>query len=130
VSPVVLPALQEVDFGEWTGRAFEDLAIEPRWQHFNRDRGASVVPGGEQLQATQQRIVRTWLMLSHSHEGQCIAMVSHAELIRCALLRFMHQSLDDYDALTIAPASVSEVRIRKRSVFVTIATHGQVFPTT
>ena len=38
-----VPALEEVDFGEWTGRAFVELADDPNWGAWNSARAAAIV---------------------------------------------------------------------------------------
>src|SRR5829696_2244555 len=39
--------LNEVDFGEWTGMAFDELNRRGEWAAFNRRRSAMAIPGGE-----------------------------------------------------------------------------------
>src|SRR4051812_21792007 len=43
----IAPELDEVDFGEWTGRSFDQLDGDPLWSQFNRDRALTRIPGGE-----------------------------------------------------------------------------------
>src|SRR5438445_13591446 len=38
-------ALQEIDYGDWTGCALEDLARLPDWRRFNSFRGGTRPPG-------------------------------------------------------------------------------------
>jgi broad specificity phosphatase PhoE len=40
-----------------------------------------------------------------------IALVTHADLIRFALLHYLSRTLDAYDSLTIDPASVTVVTL-------------------
>ncbi len=39
------PGLNEMNFGEWTGRSVEELREHPRWRAFNERRSATRVPG-------------------------------------------------------------------------------------
>src|SRR5215207_4417571 len=49
--------LHEVDFGDWTGRTFQELDDVEAWQAFNRHRAAAVIPRGESPALVQERIV-------------------------------------------------------------------------
>ena len=104
-------ALTEMDFGAWTGKSFAELSASPDWQAFNSDRCHACPPGGEPLVEVQRRIVEELVGLSRQHAGQVIAVVTHAELIRCAIASFEGCSLDDVRALEISPAHVSTVGI-------------------
>src|SRR5947209_5293774 len=41
------PALDEIDYGEWTGRSFASLADDSGWIGWNAERGRIRPPGGE-----------------------------------------------------------------------------------
>jgi hypothetical protein len=43
----VARGLDELDFGDWTGRSLDSLEPEPLWQAFNAARGDTRIPGGE-----------------------------------------------------------------------------------
>src|SRR3546814_3714337 len=47
--PEIIPALDEIDFGEWSGRAFESLKDSDDWRRWNETRGQSRPPGGERI---------------------------------------------------------------------------------
>jgi broad specificity phosphatase PhoE len=101
--------LLECDFGEWTGRSFADLDGDPAWQGFNTGRATAVVPGGESAAAVQRRIVSGLAGLAARHAGQTFAVVSHADVLRSAVLHYTSTPLDLYDRFTVDPASVSAV---------------------
>ncbi|MDZ4308105.1 histidine phosphatase family protein [Allopontixanthobacter sp.] len=42
-------AFNEVDFGEWTGRSFGDLARDSRWRMWNGNRAQARAPDGESM---------------------------------------------------------------------------------
>jgi probable phosphoglycerate mutase len=106
------PALNDMDFGDWTGRTLDELADDPAWKSFNGDRGRACPPGGEALQQVQRRVVDELLALSRLHAGEVVAIVTHAEPIRCALAAFSGSSLDDVKAVEIAPGYVSAIGIQ------------------
>src|SRR5207237_7424731 len=49
------PDLNEIDFGEWTGLTFAELAHRDDWRRYNARRDASTIPGGECLLRAQAR---------------------------------------------------------------------------
>jgi broad specificity phosphatase PhoE len=105
------PALEEVDFGDWTGATFQDLAALPLWQQFNRFRATTPIPAGDSLLDVQARIT-TWMARQAStHPGAILLAVTHAEIIRSAVAACAGISLDLALRLEIAPSSVSEIRL-------------------
>jgi broad specificity phosphatase PhoE len=103
----IVPALDELDYGEWTGRAFEDLGGDPQWSNWNTQRGSSHPPGGECMRSLQRRVVGHLEQLRSDHGGEIIVAVSHAEPIRAALLHYSRKELDDFLSIEIDPASIS-----------------------
>ena len=115
----IVPALDELDYGEWTGRSFDDLAGDPRWSRWNGRRGARRPPRGESMRALQRRVVAHLEQLRGDCNAGTIIAVSHAEPIRAALLHYSGRHLDDFLSIEIESASIStlgmdhdEVRIR------------------
>ena len=107
--------LQEVDFGEWTGRTLAELDGRPEWRRFNQSRGSAPVPGGESALQVQSRILAALRRLAATHAGERIAVVSHGDVIRCAALHFAGLPLDDYARIAIDPASVTTIELGARS---------------
>ncbi|MGH9311042.1 MAG: histidine phosphatase family protein, partial [Vicinamibacterales bacterium] len=101
--------LTEIDFGEWTGRTFEELATMSQWQRFNEARSVAAVPGGERAVDAQRRIVRALSTLAERHWGERIAVMTHADMIRYAVLHYTRTSLDLLHEVDIDPASVTTV---------------------
>jgi len=101
--------LNEVDFGDWTGETFAALASDPCWQAFNARRSAAIVPNGERPADVQRRTVMLLTRLAARHPHGIIAVVSHAEVIRSAILWFAGRSLDDFHQVSIDTASVTAI---------------------
>lgn len=112
----VRPALTDVDFGEWTGRTLDDLSNDPDWAYFNRHRTNARPPGGEPLAEVQRRVVNELMKLALPHQGETVAIVTHAEPIRCALAAFSGRTLDDIMNVEISPTCVSAVGITPSGV--------------
>lgn len=100
-------SLLEVDFGEWTGRTFEELDVTPAWREYNSDRLTACAPGGEPMAGVQARIVAALDRLRAIHDTDTVAIVSHAEVIRCAVLHHLGMPLDMFRRIEISPASIT-----------------------
>jgi probable phosphoglycerate mutase len=104
-------AVDEIDLGDWAGRPFSALREEPLWQLWNQARGSTRPPRGESMQELQTRAVNYLYQISSDRPDACIVVVSHAEVIRAALLHVLKLPLDDFWRIEIAPASVSTLII-------------------
>jgi probable phosphoglycerate mutase len=101
--------LQELDYGEWSGRTFDDLRQDPGWHAWNADRSHVRPPSGETLIELQCRMAR-WLDFARErHLGERIAAVSHGEPIKAALIWVLGAPFDALSRFEVAPASVSVV---------------------
>lgn len=107
----IVPALDEIDFGAWTGCAFDALAGDPRWQDWNSARGQARAPGGETMVEAQQRVVGHIERLRELLDGDGAVLVSHCDVIRAALLYFLRLPVDAYSQLDVPPGSVSTVEL-------------------
>ena len=103
--------LQEVDFGDWTGRTFDELAPLSAWQTYNRARASAEIPGGESPRALTARICGALEQIRRMHPCGTVAIVSHAEPIRAAVLAYRGLSLDLFHTTEIEPASITTLRI-------------------
>ena len=105
----VTGALDEIDFGAWTGLTFDALASQPQWHRWNADRLHHQPPGGECMVAVQMRIA-VWLReMAAAHGGETIAAVSHADVIKAACCHVLGLSIDAFGRFDIDPASVTTV---------------------
>jgi broad specificity phosphatase PhoE len=106
-----LDALTEIDFGEWTGRAWDALAGAERWTHFNSFRAGTSPPGGELALHAQARAVGALLELRDAHAAETVVVVSHADVLKAVLGHFLGIPIDLQRRLVLAPASVSALRV-------------------
>jgi probable phosphomutase (TIGR03848 family) len=110
--PVALEeGIQELDYGDWTGRSLEELASSPEWRWYNQHRSSTRIPGGEMLLEAQLRAVETLNRLRCGHRGEVVAVVSHGDIIRSVVAHYAGVHLDVVHRLEISPASVSIVRV-------------------
>jgi broad specificity phosphatase PhoE len=104
--------LNEIDFGNWIGKSFEELEHLEEWRRYNASRSTMWPPGGESMMEVQARASRAVAKIVRRYRGEpevSIAAVSHGDVVRALLLLFLGMPLDHIHRLEIAPASVSEV---------------------
>lgn len=111
LSVEVAHGFNEIDLGEWTGRTFGELEPDPRWQSWNSARALGQAPGGERMQAVQNRVVGALEDIRLGYQGRRVAAVSHADVIKAAICAIIGLSLDRYHAFEVEPASVSSVAL-------------------
>lgn len=111
VLPEPCPALDEIDFGAWTGRDFAELEADPAWHRWNRERGTARPPGGEAMHEVQSRVLRWIESLPSRHSDATIVAVSHGDVIKAALAAHLGLSLDAYWRFDVAPASLSALQL-------------------
>jgi probable phosphoglycerate mutase len=105
----IAEGLDEVDFGEWTGRAFDQLEGDPAWDEWNTSRSIARPPGGESMDEACRRAVAQIQELANGHPDQLIAAVSHCDIIRGLVAYYLGLSLDNLLRFDIDPASVSRI---------------------
>jgi probable phosphoglycerate mutase len=110
--------LDEIDYGDWTGRRFEDLRFDDAWNDWNERRSLCRPPGGESMCEMQGRIVSHIECLCDRYPSGQIILVSHCDVIRAALLHYAGRPLDAYHTFDIAPASVSALHFERQKALV------------
>ena len=103
--------LAELDFGEWTGRTFDEVKTDRRFEQWRSCRSIAAIPGGESWRQVQDRTVGALFDLRRLHPDASVVVVSHGDVIRAALLFVLGMPLDLYGRIEIATASISTVRI-------------------
>jgi broad specificity phosphatase PhoE len=101
----------ELDFGEWTGLTFDQVRADRRWELWRTCRSISAVPGGESMRQVQDRVVNALFDLRQTHPNGTVAIVSHGDVIRAALLFALGMPLDFYSRIEVGLASISTIRI-------------------
>jgi broad specificity phosphatase PhoE len=109
----IAPQLDEIDYGEWTGRTFDDLRSIARWRDFNSLRSCTRIPGGELMIEVQARVLGLMESLCRRHPAMTVALVSHADVIRGGLAHCLGMPLDLVLRLEISPASISVVAMEQ-----------------
>jgi broad specificity phosphatase PhoE len=108
--------LDEIDFGTWTGRSFEELDARDDWQRFNEMRSVTRAPDGESMLDVQSRALRAVETIRLRHPAGMCAVVSHGDVLRSLVAHLAGIPLELCQRLEISPASVSVVRIGEREI--------------
>lgn len=111
VAVEMAPAINEIDFGSWTGARFDELQDDPAWRQWNEARGSACPPDGEAMVAAQARAVAYVEHVAAKHAGSAIALVSHCDIIRATIAHYLGLSLDNLLRFDIDPASVSRLLV-------------------
>jgi broad specificity phosphatase PhoE len=101
------PAMDEIDFGSWSGRTFAELDRDPAWRRWNEKRSMACTPAGEDIEKVQARAMAHLRELQQHFAARTVAIVTHAEIVRSLVLRAMNAPIDDYHRIEISPASLT-----------------------
>jgi broad specificity phosphatase PhoE len=105
----IAQGLNEVDFGDWTGKSLAELDPLPEWKRFNTHRSETRIPGGEGIGEVLSRSQAELASMEQVHSGPAalVAVISHGDVLRAIVASALGMSLDRMQRLELAPASVS-----------------------
>ncbi len=118
----IVSAFDEIDMGRWTGMEFARLAADPRWRQWNERRGSTSPPEGESMAALQKRVVQHIELLRL--EERPIAIASHAEPIRAAVMHYLGIPLDLFHSIEVDPGSISTITFEGDRAIVSRVNYG------
>jgi broad specificity phosphatase PhoE len=104
-------ALDEVDFGAWSGNDFETLERDPSWRRWNSLRSISRTPAGESMLDVEVRVTRLIEALAARHDEGGVVLVSHADVIKAAVCHVLGLPIDAWPRFEVAPASITTLVI-------------------
>lgn len=104
-------ALDEIDFGEWSGKTFTELETAAAWQRWNEARHLARTPAGETIADVAKRVLGLMEELRQQHPGAVIALVSHADVIKAAVCRCLGLGFDRMHSFEVSPASVTTIAL-------------------
>lgn len=111
LEPQVLEKIIEVDFGDWTGKTFDELEKDQKWKLFHIFRSGTRAPNGEHMIEIQMRMVTEIERLRQLHPDGTVAIVSHGDPIRTAIVYYAGMPMDFMLRLNISTASVSIITV-------------------
>lgn len=108
--------VNELDFGSWLGKGFDELAGLADWKKYNALRSICSPPRGEFMLQVQSRAWRAVERILERHQGAedaSVAIVTHGDVVRGLLLLLLGMPIDFINRLEVAPASVSEIQFQE-----------------
>lgn len=118
LSVQILPALTEIDFGEWTGKSLQHLKRGRLWKIVQGSPSEFRFPEGESFAEAQARIVTALTDLSAEYaEKDVVVCTAHSDLIRLAVAHFLGMALDHFQRVRISPASVTVLYLNGGQAF-------------
>jgi probable phosphoglycerate mutase len=110
------PGLIEVDFGEWQDQRLKALSRTKLWKVIQGAPSRMRFPGGEAVADAQHRICRELEEIAASSEPKDIVVcVSHSDPIKLAVAYFIGLPLDNFQRLSVAPASITGLYLGEAS---------------
>ncbi len=90
--------LLDVDFGAWEGRLPEDLEVHwaEAWETWLTYPERAVIPGGETLQAAQERALAALREICLAYADGAVVVVGHTAINRLILLNVLGTSIDHF----------------------------------
>jgi len=97
----ILPAVAEINMGNWEGRLQSEIAISEPLQaaNFRQRPDLFAVQGAETFVQLQDRVVASLLEIFDRHRGRSILIVSHWVAIKVALAYFSNINLENLSSL-------------------------------
>jgi len=108
------PDLNEVDVGEWAGKAIKELAETDAWKEMSAQPARFQFPGGESYARVHARMIRAIDAIVAAHPDQVVAIVSHADPIKIVLAHYLGMDPNQFERIAISPASVSALIFDER----------------
>jgi broad specificity phosphatase PhoE len=90
----ILHGLVNLDYGEWEGLTAEEAAMfDPAgFERYKSDPRHAACPNGERLAAAEERMLEAIHLIGERHVGEAVAAITHAVMIRLALVRLLDLS--------------------------------------
>ena len=111
--PVILPDLREVDFGDWTGLAWEKVQAKFGVSPFSwlEQLECDGIANAESAETLQDRVEPCLRQILAAHSGQQVAVFCHGGIIRVLLGILLHWPLSRMGAFEIEYASLTQVLV-------------------
>ncbi len=107
-TPRFTEELREIDVGDWTGRAIDEIRTEDEDAYQGWRAGTSAPPGGETWAHFVDRVTGV-IEAEQRIACQHLLVVCHGGVIRAILQRYV--GLDPAQIIPVAPASLSALRL-------------------
>ena len=107
----LVPALTEIDHGDWQGRTLQEVAsADPdRLRLWSSLPGRVRMPGGEGLFDVRQRAAAALTGIAAAHPGETVAVVSHEVVIKVIVAEVVGLDYDHLSRIEIDNAALTVI---------------------
>ena len=105
--PMIDPNLNEVDYGQWSGKRLVYLARKKEWKTVQESPSRMYFPEGEGIAAMQSRAMSAVHQAASLPDSKVAVFVSHGDVIKSIVASALGMHLDEFQRIVIDPASVS-----------------------
>jgi broad specificity phosphatase PhoE len=111
--PIILPDLREVDFGDWTGLAWEEVQAKFGVSPFSwlEQLECGAIANADSSETLLDRVEPCLQQILAAHAGQRVAVFCHGGIIRVLLGILLHWPLSRMGAFEIEYASLTQVLV-------------------
>ena len=107
--PIIDPMLNEVDYGDWSGKRLATLSRKKEWKTVQESPSRMYFPGGEGIAAMQARVMKSVHEVASMPDSKVAVFVSHGDVIKSIVASALGMHLDEFQRIIIDPASVSVI---------------------
>jgi broad specificity phosphatase PhoE len=121
----ILHGLNNVDYGAWEGMKAEEAAMfDPEaFSVYRTSPSQAVCPLGERLSDAQQRMIDALLLMGSRHAGEAVAAVTHAVMIRLALVTLGGVDGEDW-RVPVGRGSVTAFEVQEGAIYLAAPPEG------
>ena len=101
--------LNEVDYGDWSGKKLAVLSKKRLWHTVQNSPSAMYFPSGEGLAQMQERAMRAVHEATSTRKKGAVVFVTHGDVIKSIVASALGMHLDSFQRLVIDPASISVI---------------------
>jgi broad specificity phosphatase PhoE len=105
------PNLEEVRFGRWEGKTYDEIASDPEYRAFASDPVGNRTPGGESIVDVQ---LRGLAGLGRAAPGERVLFVSHGDIIRSSICHFLAIPVAEFRRVRVDNCGISAVTNGRR----------------
>lgn len=109
IKVVRAPEVAEIDYGYWVGKTFDEVSGEKDYFVYHTEPARAQAPGGERMSDVYRRTGRFIERLRVRHRKGRIAVISHADVIKAILVRYLKLHLNDLLRIRIDNCSLSSL---------------------
>jgi probable phosphomutase (TIGR03848 family) len=107
--PIIDPMLNEVDYGDWSGKRLATLSRKNEWKTVQESPSRMYFPSGEGIAEMQSRAMKSVHEVASLSASKVAVFVSHGDVIKSIVASALGMHLDEFQRIIIDPASVSVI---------------------